>query len=114
MEIDAKIYKNGSGKNALFFVKNDFSLEDDLTINNTHNQSSVSVSTNKSVTIPDNTQSLEDVTDSKFGGVHSTTPISTSQKHRRFILKILVHQLVSIIWLMIVLARGNFISKEGT
>ena len=27
MEIDGKIYKNGSGKNALFFVKNYFSLE---------------------------------------------------------------------------------------
>ena len=27
MEIDGKIYKNGSAKNALFFVKNYFSLE---------------------------------------------------------------------------------------
>ena len=27
MEIDGKIYKNGSGKNALFFLKNYFSLE---------------------------------------------------------------------------------------
>ena len=43
MEIDGKIYKNGSGKNALFFVKNYFSLEDvspvknsNLTVNNTH------------------------------------------------------------------------------
>ena len=78
MEIDGKIYKNGSGKNALFFVKNDFSLEGDLTINHTYSQSSVSVSTNKSVTTPDTTQSVEDVTDSEFGGVHSATPRSTS------------------------------------
>ena len=75
MEIDGKIYKNGSGKNALFFVKNDFSLEGDLTINHTYSQSSVSVSTNKSVTTPDTTQNLEDVIDSEFGGVHSATPI---------------------------------------
>ena len=85
MEIDGKIYKNGSGKNASFFVKNYFSSEDvspvknsDLTVNNTHSQSSVSVSTNKSVTTPDTTQSVEDVTDSEFGGVHSATPRSTS------------------------------------
>ena len=45
MEIDGKIYKNGSGKNASFFVKNYFSLEDvspvknsDLTVNNTYSQ----------------------------------------------------------------------------
>ena len=51
MEIDSKIYKNGSGKNVSFFVKNYFSLEDvspvknsDLTVNNTHSQSSVSFS----------------------------------------------------------------------
>ena len=51
MEIDGKIYKNGSGKNASFFIKNYFSLEDvssvknsDLTVNNTHSQSSVSFS----------------------------------------------------------------------
>ena len=82
MEIDGKIYKNGSGKNASLFVKNYFSSEDvspvknsDLTVNNTHSQSSVSVSTNKSVTTPDTTQNLEDVTDSEFGGVHSATPI---------------------------------------
>ena len=78
MEIYGKIYKNGSGKNALFFVKNYFSLEGDLTINHTYSQSSVSVSTNKSVTTPDTTQSVEDVTDSEFGGVHSATPRSTS------------------------------------
>ena len=82
MEIDSKIYKNGSGKNVSFFVKNYFSLEDvspvknsDLTVNNTHSQSSVSFSTNKSVTTPDNSQNLEDVTDSDFGEVHSATPI---------------------------------------
>ena len=73
MEIDGKIYKDGSGKNALFFVKNYFSLENvspvknsDPIINNTHSQSSVSVSTNKSVTTPDTTQSLEDIADSEF------------------------------------------------
>ena len=83
MEIDGKIYKNGSGKNASFFAKNYFPLEDvspvknsDLTVNNTHSQSSVSVSTNKSVTTPDTTQNLEDVTGSDFGGVHSATPIN--------------------------------------
>ena len=82
MEIDSKIYKNGSGKNVSFFVKNYFSLEDvspvknsDLTVNNTHSQSSVSFSTNKSVTTPDNSQNLEDVTDSDFGEVYSATPI---------------------------------------
>ena len=82
MEIDGKIYKNGSGKNASFFVKNHFCLEDvnpvknsDLTLNNTHIQFSVSVSTNKSVTTPDTTQNLEDVIDSEFGGVHSANPI---------------------------------------
>ena len=60
-------------KNALFFVKNYFSLENvspvknsDPIINNTHSQSSVSVSTNKSVTTPDTTQSLEDIADSEF------------------------------------------------
>ena len=43
MEIDGKIYKNGSGKNASFFVNNCFSLEAvspvknlDLTVDNTH------------------------------------------------------------------------------
>ena len=82
MEIDGKIYKNGSGKNASFFIKNYFSLEDvssvknsDLTVNNTHSQSSVSFSTNKSVITPDTTQNLEDVIDSDFGEVHSATPI---------------------------------------
>ena len=73
MEIDGKIYKDGSGKNASFFVKNYFPLENvspvknsDPIINNTHIQSSVSVSTNKSVTTPDTTQSLEDIADSEF------------------------------------------------
>ena len=68
-----------------FLPKTNFPLEDvspvknsDLTVNNTHSQSSVSVSTNKSVTTPDTTQSVEDVTDSEFGGVHSATPRSTS------------------------------------
>ena len=82
MEINGKIYKNGSGKNASFFVKNHFCLEDvnpvknsDLTLNNTHIQFSVSVCTNKSVTTPDTTQNLEDVIDSEFGGVHSANPI---------------------------------------
>ena len=82
MEIDGKVYKNGSGKNASFFVKNQFSLEDvshaknsDLTVNDTHSQSSVSFSTNKSVITPDTTQNLEDVIDSDFGEVHSATPI---------------------------------------
>ena len=45
VEIDGKIYKNGSDKNASFFVKNCISLEavslvknSDLTVNNTHSQ----------------------------------------------------------------------------
>ena len=78
MEIDGKIYKNGLSKNTSFFVKNYFFLEDvnsDLAVNHTHSQSSVSVSTNKSVIIPDTTQNLEDVIDSKFSGVHSATSI---------------------------------------
>ena len=46
VEIDGKTYKNGSDKNASFFVKNYISLEavspvknSDLTVNNTHSQS---------------------------------------------------------------------------
>ena len=52
MKIDGKIYKNASGKNTSFFVKNYFSLEvvspvnSDLTVNNTHNQSLASFAPN--------------------------------------------------------------------
>ena len=53
MEIDGKIYKNGSGKKATFFVDNYFSLEavipvknSNLTVDNTHSQSSVSFASN--------------------------------------------------------------------
>ena len=49
IEIDSKIYKKGSCKNASFFVKNCFSVEAvspdknlDLTVNNTYSQSTVS------------------------------------------------------------------------
>ena len=82
MEIDGKIYKNGSGKNASFFVDNYFSLEAvspvknlDLTVDNTHSQSSVSFAPNKSVATPDTSQNLEDAIDSDLGGIHSATPI---------------------------------------
>ena len=115
MEIDGKIYKNGSGKNASFFVKNYFSSEDvspvknsDLTVNNTHSQSSVSFSTNKSVTTPDNSQNLEDVTDSGFGEVYSATPIihcvKTPSLHTKGIRPSVGAK---------DLARGNFICEEG-
>ena len=60
MEIDGKIYKTGSGKNASFFIKNYFSLEavspdkiSDLIVNNTHSQSSASFAPNKSIATPD-------------------------------------------------------------
>ena len=115
MEIDSKIYKNGSGKNVSFFVKNYFSLEDvspvknsDLTVNNTHSQSSVSFSTNKSVTTPDNSQNLGDVTDSDFGEVHSTTPIIHCVKTPSLHTKGTRLQLVPIIWLMIVFGERKF------
>ena len=71
MEIDGKIDKNGSGKSASFFVKNCFSMEavspdknSDLTVNNTHNQSSVSFSPNKSIANPDTLQNLENFIES--------------------------------------------------
>ena len=82
MEVDGKIYKNGSGKNALFFVKNCFSLEavgpvknSDLTVNNTHSQSSVSLAPNKSIATPDTSQNLKNFIDSDFDRIHSSTPI---------------------------------------
>ena len=82
MEIEGKIYKNVSGKNASFFVDNYFSLEAvspvknlDLTVDNTHSQSSVSFAPNKSVATPDTSQNLEDAIDSDLGGIHSATPI---------------------------------------
>ena len=71
MEIDGEINKNGSGKSASLFVKNYFSMEAvspdknwDLTVNNTHNQSSVSFSRNNSVATPDTLQSLENLIES--------------------------------------------------
>ena len=80
MEIDGKIYKNGSGKNASFFV--DFPLEAvspvknlDLTVDNTHSQSSLSFASSKSVATPDTSQNLKDAIDSDLGGIHSATPI---------------------------------------
>ena len=82
MEIDGKIYKNGSGKNASFFVNNYFPLEAvspvknlDLTVDNTHSQSSRSFASSKSVATPDTLQNLKDVIDSDLGGIHSATPI---------------------------------------
>ena len=60
MEIDGEIYKNEAGKNASFFVKNYFSLKvvnpdkiSDLSVNNTHSQSSDSFSPNQSIATPD-------------------------------------------------------------
>ena len=71
MEIDGEINKNGSGKSASFFAKNCFSMEavspdkiSDLTVNNTHNQSSVSFSPNKSIATPDTLQNLENFIES--------------------------------------------------
>ena len=82
MEIDGKIYKNGSGKNASFFVGNYFPLEAvspvknlDLTVDNTHSQSSLSFASSKSAATPDTSQNLKDAIDSDLGGIHSATPI---------------------------------------
>ena len=73
MEIDGKIYQNGSGKNVLLFLKKYFSLEaacpvknSNLTVNNTHSQSSVSFAPNKSIVTPENPQNLESFIDSDF------------------------------------------------
>ena len=67
MEIDGKIYKNGSGKNASFFVDNYLPLEAvspvknlDLTVDNTHSHSSLSFASSKSVATPDTSQNLKD------------------------------------------------------
>ena len=97
-----------------FLSKNYFSLEDvspknsDLTVNNAHSQSSVSFSTNKSVTTPDTTQNLEDVIDSHLGGVHSATSIiqcvKTPSLHTEGIRPSVGAKY---------LARGNFICEEG-
>ena len=82
IEIDGKIYKNGSGKNASFFVDNYFPLEAvspvknlDLAVYNTHSQSLLSFASSKSVATPDTSQNLKDAIDSDFGGIHSATPI---------------------------------------
>ena len=71
MEIDGEINKNWSGKSATFFVRNCFSMEavssdknSDLTVNNTHNQSSVSFSPNKSIATPENLQNLQNFIES--------------------------------------------------
>ena len=94
-----------------FLSKSYFSLEDvssDLTVNNAHSQSSVSFSTNKSVTTPDTTQNLEDVIDSHLGGVHSATPIiqcvKTPSLHTKGIRPSVGAK---------DLARGNFNCEEG-
>ena len=82
MEIDGKIYKKGSGKNASFFVKNYFYLEavspdkiSDPIVNNTHSQSSDSFAHNKSVATPDISQNLENFIDSNFDRIHSAASV---------------------------------------
>ena len=82
MEIDGKIYKNGSGKNASFYLRNYFSLETvspdkilDLAVNNTHSQSSDSFAPNKSIATPGTSKNLENFIDSGFDRIHSATPI---------------------------------------
>ena len=80
MEIDGKIYKNGSCNNASFFSKTFFlskaiSLDknSDLTVNNTHIQSSVSYHPNKSIAIPDTLQNLENFIDCNSDRIRSAT-----------------------------------------
>ena len=121
MEIDGKIYKNGSGKNASFSVKNFFSLEavnlvqnSDLTVNNTHSQSSVLFAP-KSVATPDTLQNLEDVIDSDLGGVDSANSIIHCIKIPLLQTKG-TRPSVGVTYLAddIFLATGNVISEEGT
>ena len=115
MEIDGKIYKNASGKNTSFFVKNYFSLEvvspvnSDLTVNNTHSQSLVSFAPNISVATPDSSQNLEDVINNDFAGVHLATPVIYCVKTSSLQTK-RTHPSVG----ANSLARRNFISEEGT
>ena len=78
MEIDGEINKNWSGKSVTFFVRNCFSMEavspyknSDLTVNNTHNQSSVSP--NKSIATPDNLQNLQNFIESNQQSQRSVT-----------------------------------------
>ena len=82
MEIDGKIYKKGSGKNASFFVKNYFSSEavspekiSDSIVSNTHSQSSDSFAPNKFIATTDTSKNLENFIDSDFDRIHSATPI---------------------------------------
>ena len=83
MEIDGKIYKNGSDKNASFFLsKSYYSMEaaspdnnSDVAVNNTVSHSSVSFGPNKSIATPDTLQNLEDFMDSDFKRIHSATSI---------------------------------------
>ena len=60
MEIDGKISKSWLNKNVSFFVENYFSVgvvspdkKSDLTVNNTHSQSSISFPLNKSIATPE-------------------------------------------------------------
>ena len=71
IEIDGKIYKNGSGKNASFFVNNYFSMEAvfpdknwDLILDNTHSQSSVLFSPGKYMPTSDTSHNLETLMES--------------------------------------------------
>ena len=71
IEIDGKIYKNGSGKNASFFVNNYFSMEavipdknSDPILDNTHSQSSVLFSPSKYIPTNDTSHNLETLMES--------------------------------------------------